>query len=154
MIRLGVYVEAVAVVRPESRGEAELNVPGVREHGHDIGQGQLQLLGADGGVLRPGEVTFEAPSIHRLWLSQVRISRIKIFRLDGKATQSPKFQVRIFEPRPSIKSFHPPKYVLLTSDAFFHSLSPPMLHNCRLNFQLQDTFEPLIFYGNKWNCKT
>ena len=64
MIRLWINMETVAVVRPESRGEAELNVPGVREHGHDIGQGQLQLLLADGGELRPGEVTHEAPLIH------------------------------------------------------------------------------------------
>ena len=40
MVRLGVDVETVAVVRPESRGESELDVPGVREHGDDIGQGQ------------------------------------------------------------------------------------------------------------------
>ena len=64
MVRLGIDVEAVAVVRPEYRGEAELDVPGVTEHGHGVGQGQLQLLGADGGELRPGEVTHEAPLIH------------------------------------------------------------------------------------------
>ena len=57
-------MEAVAVVRPEYRGEAELDVPGVTEHGHGVGQGQLQLLEADGGELRPGEVTHEAPLIH------------------------------------------------------------------------------------------
>ena len=73
-------METVAVVRPESRGEAELNVPGVTEHGHNVGQGQLQLLLADRGILRPGEVTFETPSVHRLWLSQVKISRKEIFR--------------------------------------------------------------------------
>ena len=43
MVRLGVDVETVAVVRPESRGESELDVPGVREHGDDIGQGQGPL---------------------------------------------------------------------------------------------------------------
>ena len=78
MIRLWINMETVAVVRPESRGEAELNVPGVTEHGHDVGQGQLQLLLTDGGILRPGEVTHEAPSVHRLWLSQVKISRKEI----------------------------------------------------------------------------
>ena len=57
-------MEAVAVVGPEYRGEAELDVPGVAEHGHRVGQGQLQLLLADGGELRPGEVTHEAPLIH------------------------------------------------------------------------------------------
>ena len=64
MVRLGIDVEAVAVVRPEYRGKAELDVLGVTEHGHGIGQGQLQLLEADGGELRPGEVTHEAPLIH------------------------------------------------------------------------------------------
>ena len=64
MVRLGIDVKAVAVVRPEYRGKAKLNVPGVREHSHGVGQGQLQLLEADGGELRPGEVTHEAPLIH------------------------------------------------------------------------------------------
>ena len=74
MIRLWINMETVAVVRPESRGEAELNVPGVTEHGHNVGQGQLQLLLADGGVAGPGEVTAEAAIVHRHWISQVRIS--------------------------------------------------------------------------------
>ena len=59
-----IHMKAVAVVRPEYRGEAELDIPGVREHGHGVGQGQLQLLGADGGELRPGEVTHEAPGVN------------------------------------------------------------------------------------------
>ena len=74
MIRLWVDVEAVTVVRPESRGESKLNVPGVREHGDDIGQGQVQLLLTDGGVARPGEVTAQAPIMNRLGISQIRIS--------------------------------------------------------------------------------
>ena len=57
-------MEAVAVVRPESCSEAELDVPGVTEHSHDIGQGQLQLLGADVGEGGPGEVTHEAPGVN------------------------------------------------------------------------------------------
>ena len=57
-------MEAVAVVGPEYRGEAELNVPRVREHSHGIGQGQLQLLEADGGEGGPGEVTHEAPGVN------------------------------------------------------------------------------------------
>lgn len=65
MIRFWIDVKAVAVVGPEYRGETELDVPGVAEHGQGVGQGQLQLLGADGGELRPGEVTPEAPLIHR-----------------------------------------------------------------------------------------
>ena len=40
MIRFWVDVKTVTIVRPKSRGESELNVPGVREHGDDIGQGQ------------------------------------------------------------------------------------------------------------------
>ena len=54
MIRLWINVETVAIMRPESRGECELYVPGVREHGDDIGQGQGPLLLADGGVTGPG----------------------------------------------------------------------------------------------------
>ena len=108
MISLRVNVETVAVVRPESRGKAELDVPGVREHGHDVGQGQLHLLLTDGGILRPGEVTAEAPVVHRLWLSQVRISRKEIFRLDGRADdKQPKVQSSKFEflgPRLTIRS--------------------------------------------------
>ena len=65
MIRFWIDVKAVAVVGPEYRGETELDVPGVAEHGQGVGQGQLQFLGADGGELRPGEVTPEAPLIHR-----------------------------------------------------------------------------------------
>ena len=57
-------MKAVAVVRPKYRGEVELDVPGVREHCHDIGQGQLQLLGAEGGEGGPGEVTHEAPGVN------------------------------------------------------------------------------------------
>ena len=53
MIRLWIYVKTVAVVRPESCGESELNVPGVREHGDDIGQGQVQLLLTDRGEAGP-----------------------------------------------------------------------------------------------------
>ena len=57
-------MKAVAVVWPEYCGEAELDIPGVREYGHSVGQGQLHLLGADGGKLRPGEVTHEAPGVN------------------------------------------------------------------------------------------
>ena len=57
-------MKTVAVVMPEYCGQCELNVPGVREHGDDIGQGQVPLLLADGGELWPGEVTHEAPLIH------------------------------------------------------------------------------------------
>ena len=64
MVGLWVDMETVAVVRSEYCGQAELYVPWVREHGHDIGQGQCELLLADGGELRPGEVTHKAPLIH------------------------------------------------------------------------------------------
>ena len=73
-------MKTVAVVRPKSRGESELNVPGVREHGDDIGQGQGQLLLTDGGVAGPGEVTAQAPSVNRLRSSQIRISGDKMSR--------------------------------------------------------------------------
>ena len=101
MISLRVNVETVAVVRPESRGKAELDVPGVREHSHYVGQGQVHLLLADGGILRPGEVTAKTSVVHRFGISQVRISRKEIFRLDGKAddkqaTQSPRFSMLEF----------------------------------------------------------
>ena len=66
-------METVAVVRTESRGEAKLNVPGVREHGHGVGQRQLQLLRADGGVGGPGEVTGQAPLIHGPGAGQLRV---------------------------------------------------------------------------------
>ena len=78
MIRLGIDVETVAVVRPESRGESELDIPGVREHGDDIGQGQGPLLLTDGGVAGPGEVTAEAPSVNRLRVSQIGISYFRV----------------------------------------------------------------------------
>ena len=66
-------METVAVVRPKYCGKSELNVPGVIHHGHDVGQGQLPLLLADGGECWPGDVTHEAPEVNRLWVSQVRI---------------------------------------------------------------------------------
>ena len=84
MIRLWVDVEAVTVVRSESCGQSKLNVPGIREHSDDIGQGQGQLLLADGGVARPGEVTSQTPIVNRLRSSQIRISCN--FRFDRKTT--------------------------------------------------------------------
>ena len=69
MIRLWINVETVAIVRPESRGECELYVPGVREHSDDIGQGQGPLLLTDGGVAGPDKVTAEAPGVNRLRIS-------------------------------------------------------------------------------------
>ena len=62
-------METVAVVRSKYCGKSELNVPGVIDHGQDIGQGQLPLLLADGGECWPGEVTSEAPEVNRLWVS-------------------------------------------------------------------------------------
>ena len=72
-------METVAVVRSKYCGESKLDVPGVREQGHDIGEGQVQLLLADGGVGGPGEVTAEAPEVNRRWVSQVRISDDKYY---------------------------------------------------------------------------
>ena len=66
VVRLWINMETVAVVGPENRSEGELDVPGIREHCHDIGQGQLLLLLADGGVAGPGQVTAQAASINRL----------------------------------------------------------------------------------------
>ncbi len=67
-------METVAVVRPKYCGKSELNVPGVRDHGHYVGQGQLSLLLTDGGDCWPGQVTPEAPEVNRLWDSHIRIS--------------------------------------------------------------------------------
>ena len=67
----------VAVVMPEycSQWQCELNVPGVREHGEDIGQGQRQLLLTDGErVAGPGNVTAETAEMNRLGVSQIRIA--------------------------------------------------------------------------------
>ena len=62
-------MDTVTVVRSKYCSESELNVPWVIDHGHDIGQGQLPLLLADGGECWPGEVTHEAPEVNRLWVS-------------------------------------------------------------------------------------
>ena len=67
-------METVAVVRSKYCGKSQLDVPGVIDHGNDIGEGQVQLLLADGGVCGPGEVTAEASEVNRRWVSQVRIS--------------------------------------------------------------------------------
>ena len=67
-------METVAVMRSKYCSESELNVPGVRDHGHDIGQGQLPLLLADGGECWPGEVTHQTPEVNRLRGRQIRIS--------------------------------------------------------------------------------
>ena len=67
MIRLWINVETVAIMRPESRGECELYVPGVREHYDDMGQGQVQLLLAYGDrVTGPDDVTAATPEMNRL----------------------------------------------------------------------------------------
>ena len=67
-------MDTVAVVRSKYCCESKLNIPGVIDHGDDIGEGQVELLLADGGVGGPGEVTAEAPEVNRRWVSQVRIS--------------------------------------------------------------------------------
>ena len=67
-------METVAVVRSKYCGESELNVPGVIDRGNDIGEGQVQLLLADGAVGGPGEVTAQTPEVNILRISQVRIS--------------------------------------------------------------------------------
>ena len=108
MVRLWINMETVAVVRPKSRGEGELDVPGVREHGHDVGEGQLKLLLADGGVAGPGQVTAEAASINRLGGSQIRISGDNVI-VNNSLTEE--------------------NTALLTSDVSPHSLSSPKLHN-------------------------
>ena len=60
-------MDTVAVVMPEYCSQCELNVPGVREHGEDIGQGQRQLLLTDGErVAGPGNVT--ASEVHPPWI--------------------------------------------------------------------------------------
>ena len=79
VIRFRIHMETVAVVRSKYCGKSELNVPGVREQGHDIGERQVQLLLADGGVCGPGEVTAEASEVNRCWVSQVRISDDKYY---------------------------------------------------------------------------
>ena len=69
-----INVETVAVVRSEYGGQTELDVPGVTEHGHDVGQGQVQLFPADRGEAGPAQVTAEAPLIHRSRVGQLGIS--------------------------------------------------------------------------------
>ena len=45
--RLPVYVETVAVVRPEYRGQTQLQGPGISVDGEEVGQGEVSLLGGD-----------------------------------------------------------------------------------------------------------
>ena len=70
-------METIAVVRSEYGGQTELDVPGVTEHGHDVGQGQVQLLLADGGEAGPCYVTAEAPLINRAWNGKMSVSDMK-----------------------------------------------------------------------------
>ena len=70
-------METIAVVRSEYGGQTELDVPGVTEHGHDVGQGQVQLLLTDRGEAGPAQVTAEAPLIHRVRAGQLCVSAQK-----------------------------------------------------------------------------
>ena len=45
--RLLVYVETVAVVRPEYRGQTQLQGPSISVDGEKVGQGEVSLLGGD-----------------------------------------------------------------------------------------------------------
>ena len=67
-------MKAVAVVRSEYGGQTELDVPGVTEHGHDVGQGQVQLLPADRGEAGPAQVTAEAPLKHRVRTGKISVA--------------------------------------------------------------------------------
>ena len=67
-------MKAVAVVRSEYGGQTELDVPGVTEHGHDVGQGQVQLFPADRGEAGPAQVTAEAPLKHRVRTGKISVA--------------------------------------------------------------------------------
>ena len=67
-------METIAVVRSEYGGQTELDVPGVTEHGYDVGQGQVQLLLTDRGEAGPAQVTAEAPLKHRIRTGKISVA--------------------------------------------------------------------------------
>ena len=62
LTELLVYMETVAVMRPEYSGQGELQDPGVLEDRQEVGQGEVSLLGGDLSVLRPIKITASAPT--------------------------------------------------------------------------------------------
>ena len=61
-----VYMDTVAVVRPEYSGQGELKDPSVSVDREEVGEGEGSLLGGDLSVLRPVEVTAPAPTVNIL----------------------------------------------------------------------------------------
>ena len=66
LIRLLVYVDTVAVVRPEYSGQGQLQDPSVSVDRQEVGQGEGSLLGGDLSVPRPVQVAAPAPGVDTL----------------------------------------------------------------------------------------
>ena len=87
--RLPVYVETVAVVRPEYRGQAQLQDPSISVDSQEVGQGEVSLLGGDLSVLRPVQITAPAPTVDILRAGpgvDPLVGQVTVCLLQGRAT--------------------------------------------------------------------
>ena len=55
-------MDTVAVVRPEYRGQSQLQDPSISVDSEEVGQGEVSLLRGDLSVLRPVQLTPPAPA--------------------------------------------------------------------------------------------
>ena len=88
-IRLLVYVETVAVVRPEYCGQGQLQDPSISVDSQEVGQGEVSLLRGDLSVLRPVQLTPPAPTVDILQAGpgvDPLVGQVTVCLLQGRAT--------------------------------------------------------------------
>ena len=81
-------METVAVVRPEYRGQAQLQDPSVSVDSQEVGQGEVSLLRGDLSVLRPVQLTPPAPAVDILRAGpgvDALVGQVAVRLLQGRA---------------------------------------------------------------------
>ena len=82
-------METVAVVRPEYRGEGQLQDPRISVDSEEVGQGEVSLLGGDLSVLRPVQLAPPAPTEDILRAGPGEhplVGQVAVRLLQGRAT--------------------------------------------------------------------
>ena len=88
-LRLLVYVETVAVVRPEYCGQSQLQDPSISVDSQEVGQGEVSLLRGDLSVLRPVQLTALTPTVDILRAGpgvDPLVGQVTVGLLQGRAT--------------------------------------------------------------------
>ena len=82
-------MDTVAVVRPEYRGQAQLQDPSISVDSQEVGQGEVSLLRGDLSVLRPVQLTPPAPAVDALRAGpgvDPLVGQVTVCLLQGRAT--------------------------------------------------------------------